>query len=439
MISFAGKTIYRTKFENTEYLSELISYVKDNFEFNREHIAIRGNMSSTFSFFEDSENIIGYPKFSEISNFLVSSIRKLTGFVTEPELSWINISNEQGNIAPHSHGDCVVAVVYLHADSSTGNLFFLDPTSKETLEVPVQTGDVIIFPGQLIHYTEPNTSQSERAILSVDFQLSEITTHERLFDMIYADLQAKDSQEKNCQLQKNALLQSLDIFVDSFVNNNQSKKVFGLGTGRCGTSSLAEILNQSPNSFSTSEHQPWVRWYNDIANVDFHLSRMNKLSKVYNYVIDISQWWLPYVEYIISRDPNSYFIVLKRDKESTVNSFVRTFGNTDLFKEHAEDPRAHCLPYYDSNSIKENSSLYWDEYYNIVDDLVEKYPDKFLIINTNSLSDIDTLKKIKIFLEYDIDLKPIPPKNRKSLKDSQFIKNPFTQIIDFYLGIPKNS
>lgn len=90
--------------------------------------------------------------------------------------SWVNVVDTGGFALPHVHYNAALsAVVYISAGPNQGNLIFEDPTelalcaqplSRKTermrREIEVNTGDVVIFPGWIRHYTTTNQTTNQR-------------------------------------------------------------------------------------------------------------------------------------------------------------------------------------------------------------------------------------------------------------------------------------
>lgn len=93
--------------------------------------------------------------------------------------SWVNLHPPGAWTMEHSHGGASISiVVYLDQPENGGNLEFQNPLfyhwsgypKENTLwqEVTVKTGDVLMFPGWLLHRTQKNLSQSNRIIMSMN-------------------------------------------------------------------------------------------------------------------------------------------------------------------------------------------------------------------------------------------------------------------------------
>jgi len=100
--------------------------------------------------------------------------------------SWANFHPAGGWTDEHTHGRTdQVAVLYLEAPANSGNLQVHNPLfyhwesnqnritgSHSWTDVPIQTGDVIIFPGWLLHRTGKNESDGDRITINVNIKAS---------------------------------------------------------------------------------------------------------------------------------------------------------------------------------------------------------------------------------------------------------------------------
>ncbi len=100
--------------------------------------------------------------------------------------SWVNIHPNGGWTDEHHHGMVpMVAVIYLKQPENGGNLLVFDPmfhhwsggplTELPYKEIKVQTGDIVIFPGWLLHKTQSNQSQEDRIVMSVNITALDMT------------------------------------------------------------------------------------------------------------------------------------------------------------------------------------------------------------------------------------------------------------------------
>lgn len=168
--------------------------------------------------------------------------------------------------------------------------------------------------------------------------------------------------------------------------------IFGLGTGRSGSTSLTTALSSIPKSYFSHEHPSIIPWKNGEAIVEWHLLRLRSLAHSYSVVGDVSHWWLPYVEDIYKAHPNSFFVVMRRSRRDTVSSFLKIKGGGDRgsinhWIEHdgkyfAPNIWDRCYPkYVGASSLVEALEQYWDDYYAQASRLQKLLPKNVLIVD----------------------------------------------------------
>lgn len=179
--------------------------------------------------------------------------------------------------------------------------------------------------------------------------------------------------------------------------------IIGLGSGRCGTTSLYKLLNSQKNSFICHESKPLLTWIFDEKKIDNKLKKI--LSKDKKYIGDVASYYLQYIEHIISKNPSTKFIILKRPKEEVVKSFINKTKFLNFFKwnlwirkpKKKENKWSKMFPKYNLNSKEEAIAKYWEEYYSKADKLIKKYPLNIKIFNT---SDLNSEQKVKEILDF---------------------------------------
>ena len=103
-----------------------------------------------------------------------------------PEITscWLNVNHGGHANGYHLHGEAVLAAVfYLQAAGLQGRLVFLDPRiaamtgpapakvtpiNRRELPFEVRTGDLVLFPGWLLHRVERNGTDQPRATIAVN-------------------------------------------------------------------------------------------------------------------------------------------------------------------------------------------------------------------------------------------------------------------------------
>jgi uncharacterized protein (TIGR02466 family) len=186
--------IWQTKFPDLDYLRTLED--KDFLESlhlgQRDPMIPRGLLSSAYAWEEirDSEKVHLRPEFQPLTDFMESAAKQFwdsQGFFPDrsPKIyqSWVNIALNGGMVLSHSHYEAyLAAVVYVRADADQGNIVFENPMElmlcgqpipkkikKFRREIPVETGDVLIFPGYIRHFTLPNRTDDPRISFSFNF------------------------------------------------------------------------------------------------------------------------------------------------------------------------------------------------------------------------------------------------------------------------------
>ena len=102
--------------------------------------------------------------------------------------------------------------------------------------------------------------------------------------------------------------------------------VIGIGPGRCGSTSLSQMLGTIPDSCCTHEGPPPIFWQPMLEQVEFHVRRFALLAQYHSVVSDVSHWWLNAVDQVWERLPEANVIGLVRDPEECAESFMRIQG-----------------------------------------------------------------------------------------------------------------
>jgi hypothetical protein len=178
------------------------------------------------------------------------------------------------------------------------------------------------------------------------------------------------------------------------------RQIFGLGTGRSGSTSLAHLFACQADTCYSHEHTPVLPWRNGGERLRFHLERTHMLCRLYGYVADVSHWWLPYAETIMANDPQARFVVLRREREATVESFSKIKGGKNSrpinhWIEHDGRQFSHniwdeCYPKYpagEAKTLEDGLGLYWDDYYATAQALQQRYPEQLRIYDIDVLKD----------------------------------------------------
>lgn len=175
--------------------------------------------------------------------------------------------------------------------------------------------------------------------------------------------------------------------------------VLGMGTGRCGTHTLAELLNRQPDASFTHEQPPLLPWrpVPDWSAIRERLRRLRG-TRPQRLIGDVALFYLPYVEEAIALEPEIRVICLERPREEVVASFCRWADTIHpLPTDHwADEPPAgwHHDPiwsrifpkYAGLTSREERIGRYWDEYHREAAELARRYPANVRIFPTEALN-----------------------------------------------------
>jgi hypothetical protein len=102
--------------------------------------------------------------------------------------------------------------------------------------------------------------------------------------------------------------------------------VLGIGSGRCGSTTLTELMTTVEGSVSTHENPPVIFWDQQDEQVAFHLRRFELLRQYFPLVFDAAHWWINVVDNLFAIFPDAKIIGLYRDIEQCVRSFMRMKG-----------------------------------------------------------------------------------------------------------------
>ena len=211
---------------------------------------------------------------------------------------------------------------------------------------------------------------------------------------------------------------------------NSKRIILGIGTGRCGTGSLVKLFREQKISeynnskdikLSYIRHEGYLKnnnliWYSDdnkkreyvklyLDIVKHNLEKMYYVSDshVYNsmdnniesdilFHINVNCGLLSYLDEFFKQYENIRIICLKRDKKKTIESFlnlIKVYPESVLNLKRWNKDNS-ILPVYKEGSLEDNISDYYDKYYEMVEKIKNKYPDKIRCYNTETLFSSET-------------------------------------------------
>ena len=191
--------------------------------------------------------------------------------------------------------------------------------------------------------------------------------------------------------------------------------IISIGTGRCGSVSLSKFLSAQDNisvlhegRLDTHKIRKLIKWENDEDNLFEWLEFLLSFDEN-KFVGDTGMYYLPYIEQIIDKYPEVKIIVMERNKEEVVKSYIKkTKGRNHWFnhdgKEWEKDDKWDpCYPKYDINNKEEALEKYWEDYKNQTDNLILKFPEKIKKWTIQALNTTSGKNEILNFLNYNLD------------------------------------
>jgi len=194
------------------------------------------------------------------------------------------------------------------------------------------------------------------------------------------------------------------------------RPVVGLGSGRCGSTSLTAIMAGVEGSCSTHENPPLIYWLPEKEQLEFHFRRISLLSEFFPLVFDASHWWLPALSSFFQHFPNARAIGLYRDVPSCVQSFMKNKGTawgsvnhwvapaSGVWRANFWDPTYPTYPLpRDADAHPDNAkerliTRYVEEYNAELFELSKRWPERFMLVRTEELNDSSVQNRIFHFV-----------------------------------------
>lgn len=181
--------------------------------------------------------------------------------------------------------------------------------------------------------------------------------------------------------------------------------MIGLGTGRCGTTSLASLLNSVRGCGVTHEEgdiRANLSWDFSRDGIEKALKTME--SRPQGVVGDVAFYYLPYVRYIAEARPDATFICLRRDREGTIESYMKKTEGRDHWRpgEGRPDHWDRMYPKFEAEDKRTAIGMYWEFYYRAVDELMRSGV-RVRTFDMSSLNDEKAVAEILGFCDLESD------------------------------------
>lgn len=198
----------------------------------------------------------------------------------------------------------------------------------------------------------------------------------------------------------------------------KDKIVFiGCGTGRCGTTSLAKLINGCEDTLCKHELRPLLPW---VFNEKLFQDRVKWfLTSTAGITGDVAYYYLPYLEKLIDVFPHLKILCLERSREAVIDSFMwktqwqNRWYNHDGTKWAKNPVWDKTFPKYNILDKAEAIGVYWDEYREEIRRIAGRFPEN---VETLSIEDLNTIQgQQKIF-----NLIGIPEKNQRYITKPKY-------------------
>ncbi|HEV2548684.1 MAG TPA: hypothetical protein VGU20_15190 [Stellaceae bacterium] len=192
--------------------------------------------------------------------------------------------------------------------------------------------------------------------------------------------------------------------------------VLGLGSGRCGSTSLTALVGSAAGSIATHENPPLVYWEPLAEQRDFHFERLARLAGHFALVFDVSHWWLNLAESFLARFPDGKIVGLHRELEACARSFLarKALGrgsinhwappNNGIWRHNIWDPAYPTFPLppgaaSDPDGVKlEAIRRYVREYNEALRALADHWPARVFLLRTEELGEAAAQHRLFAFL-----------------------------------------
>jgi hypothetical protein len=192
-----------------------------------------------------------------------------------------------------------------------------------------------------------------------------------------------------------------------------SNIILVVGSGRCGLTSLTNVLSRQPGTRTTLEEPPLLPWKRTPGDrlMRERLARFRN-SRDAEFIADTAAFYLPYLEDAIAADPAVRIIGLKRPREEVVGSFNRFLDEYNAFPTNhwatepavgwSHDPLwTRTFPQYDTADRNEGIRRYWRDYYARLGELAERQPQNVRVFDMNKVLNTEAgLREVLTFAGY---------------------------------------
>ena len=233
-----------------------------------------------------------------------------------------------------------------------------------------------------------------------------------------------------------AYFDNLEQLLKSRVKRTEpGQVVLGLGTGRCGSTTLSAAIASIPDALSTHEQPPFVFWEPLEEQVRFHLDRFRMLADYFSVVFDAAHWWLNVADRFLAEFPQGKIVGLHRQTGSCVRSFMHVKGRgrgsdnhwappgNPIWTSNWWDPTypsypVPMVPNFDPDTAKAVLiERYVTEYNGTLKSLAATFPNRVLLVRTEDLNESASTARLSALLKVPVTI-PTTALNVGGIQDS---------------------
>jgi len=170
-----------------------------------------------------------------------------------------------------------------------------------------------------------------------------------------------------------------------------NKLRLGIGTGRCGTVSLAKMID------GKHELRPLLPWERDWEVFSEHRRNIEQ----FETNCFVAFYYLKYLPELFELY-DLRVVCLKRDRQETIESYLRKVPNQNHWGKGGKNEWSKCYPTYNLADKRKAIACYYDEYYRKAERLVE-LTDHFKVFSMQSLNSVEGQREIMNHLELEFN------------------------------------
>lgn len=183
--------------------------------------------------------------------------------------------------------------------------------------------------------------------------------------------------------------------------------VFGTGSGRCGTVSLAHLLDAQPRAQVTHEALGPVLTVDDPDGhadallAEYMAAIQSGKTGTARILGDVMGTWIWHAKDLILEDHRVRVVCMKRNREETVRSFLAKKPDSNRWQksEWDGDPWGRTSPWYDDDLTKRAAiRAYWEDVYSTADRLAHDFPTQFRVFPIQALNSESGVRSILDFV-----------------------------------------